>query len=529
MATLESILNNKYPLCHIFRDISDDGVIFYDGKANFAFFITEKEERIICKYLESDFLIDWVQTEEERKIVPTLETFRKAGLFLPGPLLQVSSVDNDELEKLIHYYHDNILQRKYVLEATEDCNFRCTYCFNTIHEGTGLRHHTRKSMSLDIAKKSIDYYFIQYVKIYKKLSAEKQIALLNAVPPTLSWYGGETTLNWSVLVAATDYFKSKPWEENGIDPKCLSFSLNTNMSVLTDDMLRFVVEHDYLIFASIDGPKAENDKCRVFPDGSGTYDIVMKNLRKIKDYAPDYFKRRVIILSVEADSYDIKACRDYFNHWEFPELEVSPSGQEREDCVYSDPEMELKDINANYHSDLEHFKELIDSADIENPGKDINTLIKYTGIQFDNPSGSNILKILLTCPMGIDNNMVGVDGEIHICHKTDGSYSFGNINSLPIDYSRLVELYRKHNECVNHHCTGCWAVHICDICGARRLRNGEFKNPTSRECDVIRADKHLILSATFYAALKRPELFKRLKEKAKESKDYISIIDINEF
>ena len=105
MATLESILKKKFPLCHIFRDISDNGIIFYDGKANFAFFITEKEEHVLCKYLEADFLIDWVPTEEERRIVSTFDTFRKAGLFLPGPLLQVSTVDKNELEKLVHYYH----------------------------------------------------------------------------------------------------------------------------------------------------------------------------------------------------------------------------------------------------------------------------------------------------------------------------------------------------------------------------------------------------------------------------------------
>jgi uncharacterized protein len=384
-------------------------------------------------------------------------------------------------------------------------------------------------MSFEVAKKSIDYYFDQYVKIFKKLPQEKQKVLLNLVPPTLAWYGGETTLNWNVVVAATEYFKEKKWLANGINPLFLNFSLNTNLAVLTDEMLSFLVQNDYIIFASLDGPKEENDKCRVFPNKSGTYDFVMKNLRKIKEYDPDYFKRRVNILSVEAEAYDVKKCRDFFKHWEFSELDVSPSEQELEGCLYSNPSARLLAFKKTYESELNVFKQLIDETDLEDISPDLMTLIKYTSIHFDNPHGSDILHILLTCPMGIDNNMVGVDGNIHICHKTDGSYPFGNINSIPLDYSKLVKLFKQHNECVNNHCHNCWAVHVCGICGARRLCKGDFVNPTTQECDVHRAELHLLLSATLYAALKRPELYLQLKNKTKESKDYISIIDINEF
>lgn len=529
MKSLDEILEKQFPLCHTFRDVTEDGIIFYDGKAHFAFFISPKQETLLCEYLESHFKIQRELTKDEQVIIESFDTFRQAGLFLLGPLQQVSPVDEKELGKLIQYYHDNVLQRKYVLEASEDCNFRCTYCFNTIHEGTDLRHHTKRNMSFEIAKKSIDYYFDQYVKIFKKLSNEKQKVLLEAVPPTLSWYGGETTLNWNVVVVATEYFKSKPWAESGIDPHSLNFSLNTNMAVMTDDMLNFLVENDYMIFASLDGPKEENDKCRVFPNNEGTYEVVMKNLRKIKKLDPDYFKRKVSILSVEAETHDVQKCRDYFEHWEFPELDVSANEQEKEECVYSNPSLELAEQQKMYASDLKEYKAIIDSANLDNIGKELSTLIKYTHLNFTNPHGSDTLHISLTCPMGIDNNMIGVDGNIHICHKTDGSYPFANIHSTPLDYSKLVKLYKEHNECVNQHCYDCWAIHVCGICGAKRLKNGTFRNPTPQECDVIRGDRHLILSALLYTALKRPELYLQLKKKKEELKDYIPVIDINSF
>lgn len=529
MTPLEHIINQKFPLCKIFRDISAECDVFYDGKANFAFLLGKQEEDLLYRYLSSDFDIKESLSPAENKIIANFDTLRKAGLFLPGPLEQVSTTDTQDLSELIDYYDNNVLQRKYVLEATEDCNYRCTYCFNTLHEGSGLRQHSKKNMTLDTAKKSIDHYFSQYVKIYHKLNEEKREKLLEKVPPTLSWYGGETTLNWDTVVEATEYFKSLPWRENGIDPKYLFFSFNTNMSVMTEDMIRFCIENDYLIYASIDGPKEENDKCRVLPGGEGTFDIIMNNLRKIKEADPEYFSRRINILGVEAEIHDVDKCREFFEKWEFPELDVSVNTQELEGCFYRDPQKELDEMISKFEKNLEIYKEIIDKATLEDPGSDLKGLIKYTNINFDNPSGSNRLNVLLTCPMGIDNNMVGVDGNVHICHKTDGSYPFANISSTPLDYSKLVELYRRHNESVNKHCSNCWAIHFCNVCGARRLQKGEFKNPTQEECDVMRADTSLCLSAVLYMAVSRPDLFKNLHDRQKKCDDYISVIDINEF
>ena len=50
--------------------------------------------------------------------------------------------------------------RKFVLETTQQCNFRCKYCFNTIE--TVFRHHTNKQMTLPVAKAAIDFYKKMY-------------------------------------------------------------------------------------------------------------------------------------------------------------------------------------------------------------------------------------------------------------------------------------------------------------------------------------------------------------------------------
>ena len=528
---LESILKKEFPLCHIFREVTQNGLIFYDGKADFTFFVSTEEESILTEFLASGFSISRQLNAREEAIVSYLETLRGAGIFLPGPLKQVSSEDIDKIYSQILYFDENVLQRKFVLEATEDCNFRCKYCFNTLREGTSLRTHSSRKMSIETAKRAIDYYFSQYVKIYSKLSADKQQLLLSIAPPTLAWYGGETMLNFKTIVDATEYFKSLHWEEIGIPKKVLGFSTNTNMSIMPMEAIKFLVENNYQIYASLDGPKEENDKFRVLSSGAGTFDIVVKNLRKIRDYNPDYFREKVIILSVQSEGHNSEVCEKYFRDGEFAELQWMPNKEEKEGCIYTNPQETLDALKSNFVADLSEYKKLIDDYDgDENVGELLLGLIELIDVNFSSPTGSDTPELFLSCPMGIDNNMVGVDGQIHICHKSDGSYPFANIYDSPIDYKRLANLYQEYNKTINRGlCKNCWAVRHCDVCGVKRLNNKMFNNPKPIECEALRQEKHLQMSALMYAALKKPQLIEYLKIKKYEHKDYVSIIDINYF
>ena len=131
---------------------------------------------------------------------------------------------------------------------------------------------------------------------------------------------------------------------------------------------------------------------------------------------------------------------------------------------------------------------------------------------------------------GIDNNIISVNGDIHICHKTDGSIPFANIHHLPIDYDKLVDIYVEHNRVVNQGgCRSCWAVRFCAVCGASRLRAGRMVNPTFDECEVIRLEQKLFMSAFFYAVENRPDVIEYLERKRENRREYISIMDIHTF
>ncbi len=519
---------DTYPMCQVIQT-SDKEYIIYDAKSNFAFATKEDETKNILTSLINKDLHNLNKNTSDTHAMQ-LKKLLDAGVFIPGPAESVSYEDRDTIRKQIKYWDENVLPRKFVLEATEECNYRCKYCPNTIHEGSTLRGHTHSKMSFETAKRAIDYYFTKYTSFFSRLNDEKKALLLDTIPPTLAWYGGEPLMNFDLQKEAMEYFKSKPWNDYGIDKKVLSFSTNSNMSAMTDDMLHYLVDNNVQLFASLDGPASENDKCRVFVNGKGTFETIVKNLKKIKEFAPEYFKEKVVIYAVEATCYNHQKVIEYFNNGEFAGDNVLYQAQEPIGCIIENPQQAYADICKNFNERLNDLKELIDEADTEHFPEKLEEFISFVRIRNDYPKGSNNLGLTLSCPMGIDNNIVGVDGNIHICHKTDGSAPFGNIYSLPIDYEKLVDIYIDHNHSVNEGgCRSCWIVNFCPICGARRLNNGKMQNPTHDECKVIREEERLMLMAYFYAAQYRPDLIEYIAKKRMNRREYVSVTDVNFF
>ena len=68
--------------------------------------------------------------------------------------------------------------------------------------------------------------------------------------------------------------------KNAIGKK-ISFTTTTNGSLLTEEIIDYIVEHDFRIMLSLDGPKSLHDANRVFADGQATYDVISSRLEYI--------------------------------------------------------------------------------------------------------------------------------------------------------------------------------------------------------------------------------------------------------
>ncbi|MEE1302254.1 MAG: hypothetical protein UHD64_05660, partial [Bacteroidales bacterium] len=222
-AEIKKIMSN-YPLIKLF-DYDEEHLLVYDARPHFMFLLEKKDEEVFYAFLDN-------RTSEivDNGLLQMLHGLRSRGVLLEGGVERLFSAEKEDVKNQIEYYWKNILMRKFVIEITERCNFRCKYCPNSIE--TVYRHHTTKQMLQETAHKSIDFYKQLYVDFYKRLSEDKQQLLLLHFPPTLGIYGGEPTLNWSGVVDAVNYFKSLDWEADGISVDKLIVTINTNLSLI---------------------------------------------------------------------------------------------------------------------------------------------------------------------------------------------------------------------------------------------------------------------------------------------------------
>lgn len=161
------------------------------------------------------------------------------------------------------------------LNLTENCNMRCSYC---IYSGKykKQRIHSKRYMSEKTALKAVDYFLNNCAnEIY------------------VGFYGGEPLLAFKQMKEVVEYIKSKT-------DRIINFSLTTNGTLFNEEIIEFFVRNKFSVTVSLDGPKRVHDRYRKYINGRGTFQRVMKNLKRIKDFDPVYYVQRVLFSVVNA-------------------------------------------------------------------------------------------------------------------------------------------------------------------------------------------------------------------------------------
>lgn len=173
---------------------------------------------------------------------------------------------------LTDYLSDYLERRllKLTLQVTQNCNFRCKYCVYSEELNKGQRTHSLKNMSWETAKKAVDFLWTHSVDT-------------NHV--NIGFYGGEPLLCMDLIRQIISY------SEGLFEGKKLSFSITTNGTLMNEEYIRYLEEHDVALMISLDGTKEINDRNRVFQDGTGTYDAVLHKIELVRKVSPEYAKK----------------------------------------------------------------------------------------------------------------------------------------------------------------------------------------------------------------------------------------------
>lgn len=166
----------------------------------------------------------------------------------------------------------DVLTRKLAqmtLQITQDCNFRCTYCIYSEKRNERQRSHSKKVMSWETAKQAVDFFWEHTI---------------DSESVNIGFYGGEPLLQSSLVKRIMEYARSR------FAGKTLTFGMTCNGSLLVEENVQFLEQNNVSLLVSLDGPKQIQDQNRVFADGTGTYDIVMRRLAEIKTKHPEYWE-----------------------------------------------------------------------------------------------------------------------------------------------------------------------------------------------------------------------------------------------
>jgi uncharacterized protein len=146
------------------------------------------------------------------------------------------------------------------------CNIDCTYCFFLSKEALYPNDKQRMSGA------TLDAYIRQLLESHRTPEV------------TVAWQGGEPTL------MKLDFFKHAVdlVEKYRRPGQRVQQTFQTNGLLLDDDWCAFFKKHNFLVGLSMDGPRELHDAYRRDRRGQGTFDLVMRGWRHLRDHGVEF-------------------------------------------------------------------------------------------------------------------------------------------------------------------------------------------------------------------------------------------------
>lgn len=361
---------------------------------------------------------------------------------------------DDRYEEIAHGSMDD---RDYIkavcLNIIHGCNLRCKYCFADEGEYNG----NKGVMSLETAKKAIDY-------VIKRSGPRKNIEI--------DLFGGEPTMIMDTVKEIIKYAREneKAWNKN------IRFTMTTNATLLNDDMMDFMDKEMGNIILSLDGRQAVNDNVRIKIDGSGSYDDIIPNIKKmIKKRTPGkmYYVRGTFTRA-NTDFYeDVMAMVNEG----FDEVSIEPVVLEKGHALALREE-DLPEIMANYDK---LYEEMVSR---KRSGKDE---FNFYHFNVDLNGGPCVYKRISGCGAGFEYVAITPQGDVYPCHQFVGKeeYKLGTIYDDSYN-SELGKEFKKAHIYNKPKCRDCWARFYCSGgCQANNVSfNGDMKIPYEIGCKM---------------------------------------------
>lgn len=388
------------------------------------------------------------ENSEELEKVPDsariqFNELREYGYLAPSRIKKIEHPLTNQLPILM----DRAIS-KLALQVTQSCNLRCKYCIYSEYKNLNQRSHSTHMMNWETAKRALEFYRQHIIDTDEAL---------------IGFYGGEPLLAFPLIKKVVEY------AEELFLGREITYFITTNATLLTDEIIDFLLKYNFRIAFSLDGPQKTHDRNRVFKNGQGSYKVVMDNIEKLYNADPDKLKNTAISMVIDSEQ-NYNGLMELFNVPILKNTSLTYAMVE-ENSVTKQPSSEyLEGYNYDY------FLSLIECFRSENPQYK-NKLLKHDMDLYMSRRNNIATKIITsiaapsgTCVPGKLRLLVNCFGDFYPCEKVNESESM-KIGSLDtgFDLEKISQLLNV-GQLEPEECKKCWALPLCSVC-ARHLDN----------------------------------------------------------
>jgi uncharacterized protein len=337
--------------------------------------------------------------------------------------------------------------------------------------------HEKKMMQPDVALEAVEKYLYHFSS-YNNRNPMKL--------PKICFFGGEPLVNYKLIKTVVQRAKQ-------IYSGKILYLMTTNASLLTDEKIDFFIENDFYLTISLNGNQQEHDRMRVYSNGKGTFDDIVKRINSIKKKDMNYYIKNISIINVYDTGTDMQDLREFYREGIFKGklAKLSPvldTGTNWYDQYDEDQKQKFKDSTRSI------IEECIEVISLDKEMDDVSRLIFMNSV-FNimnrpiNVPIENIKYSLLpytgTCFPGM-KIVVDTKGLLHSCEKINEKMPIGNVKSW-VDARNIEKIITKYNDTMGPSCVNCPIQRLCEICYQHVLdERGEFSlHLDSNVCDNL--------------------------------------------
>lgn len=336
-----------------------------------------------------------------------------------------------------------------VLQVTQKCNLRCSYC---VYSGDYKnRNHSQKEMSWETAKEAVDY-------LYGHSMSSEDIYI--------SFYGGEPLLMFRLIKEVVEYVKREYCQ------RTVHFNLTTNGTLFTPEIVQYFIKNNIQIMFSLDGPKEVHDKNRIFAGSNrGSFEKLRDSMKMIYSMDRKYYKKNVSFNTVLDPQNELRTIYEFLDKdrlisKNLSRISVLNDNYTDKQCEFSGEFVEEQEYEyfKCFLSKLKRINEKFVARAVKEEFDNEMREIK----QHEEKMQEEISKVNHhsgPCIPGAKKIFVTAEGNICPCERVSEISEVSKIGDIKkgIDKNKVLNLLNIERYSQDR-CKDCWAYQHCTIC-----------------------------------------------------------------